>query len=1566
MTADSDRTSGATLLCITSMPAYQHKSLEELRYEDYLKKSDPAAAQALAAQSKTSAAAPTSAGNAFGGGAFGSAAASPFGAPAANTQSAFGTANTQNAFGAPKPAAFGTPAPAFTGAFGAAAPAQSAFGAPAQPAFGAPTTPAANAGGFSFGVAATSANKPGTFGAPAANAFGAPAANAFGAPAANSFGAPAANTFGAPATSSFGTNNAFGTSTTPVASGFGGNAFGTATTTPAAANSGFSFGAKPATPAASGFGGFGGGGSFGATASTTPNAFGAASTTPNAFGGAATATTPAAGGFSFAQAKPAAGTSLFSTTTPSAFGAPAAVPSSFGATNAFAPAGGNSLFSSAQKPSMFGGAATGLGAQQPSAFGGLQQFGSMMNPNQQQQPLVAAPNTNPYGIGAVGAGLVQQQVQAALALPISKNASDNSVGVGVPRGVDKPATGYSSSYRTSSYRYTPKTQPTVGARTPSKASTNLLSSQRSVFDAGMDAQLLSPEVFKSNRTKHLVIAPEKKTTTLAITNGTPGSSRGTGSAIAHNTSSGTFELKCRFKALDDIYTYRSGGSTSIRKLKEELAGFYNQSPASSGDSIQAHQVLVILDGKALSDDTQVRDVPVTPDSELDVVVNVASSAASPPPAASPKSSTITSSVGSPFLHHPQAKHPTPAASKPGIQPDGRILTYEEFYNSNVNGNHDSSTSSTTNGNSVRIPRLTKHGYYTIPDLATLSVMTDAELANVEDFTVGCKEFGSIQWIGFTDVRDVDLDNIIEFLPKQVDVYPDEENKPAVGQSLNKPALISLFGVFPPKSSKKSYVDRIKKKTVDIGATFIDYDESTGVWTFRTEHFSRYGLDDDEEESEDVEEEQKDNEESEPMSNLTAKLPYQLQLDPKRMHLLRASLFAPAISPTAEPENENVLALSMQPHAPQIVSSELALLPPPPATFQVKTNIKFQPLYTEPKSKSLTYEMYRRLGCKDSIDMGMFMGRSFRTSFGPSGQLVVISATNRSTHQVDLYTPFCADEQTKTQVEKNFQVHLKHALPIPTASPATLLPYYQLPSDAAMVQCLHEYIQAAVGTEVDSRVWTLMNALFGQECVGEDALLAPVKDDERLADTRCTIDGLDRRREGISRWLEDTIGIETEGDVIPDNTYDRILYHLSRHELEAACDVAVDSKHLRLATLLAQADVYHAEPFRQLLAEQLRQWSHSGAQALIDDKLWLLYQLLSGEIVFLEQLSWKQNMAMILWYHQGPGQRITTALDQLTHELSRDGDNALLSYPDPDGLYQLLQLYTERQPSVRLAIAPSGFTTNVMDMQTSWHLYAVLHQYNHILPPVYASGLTHAFVFQLECLGLWHWAVYVALGLEEAVERQATVKQLLSRHVQQEETTGFAFCQNVLSLPDPWLYEALAVRASIQHEVKYEIVCWTKAGKWTLAHDSIIEKLAPKCLFDLDLDTIEKCLEPLEGHMHDIAKWHEQGGGHMYLEYCRVQRLTFDESWELAQLQQVQERIVTLCDVLTEWNPTDTLKRICVSSMLSTMTHKAMTLNTLLQMPVTSSDGFKYRADYFGEKTREDVLSNLCTAFIAAR
>ncbi|XP_067841675.1 nuclear pore complex protein Nup98-Nup96 isoform X2 [Heptranchias perlo] len=160
--------------------------------------------------------------------------------------------------------------------------------------------------------------------------------------------------------------------------------------------------------------------------------------------------------------------------------------------------------------------------------------------------------------------------------------------------------------------------------------------------------------------------------------------------------------------------------------------------------------------------------------------------------------------------------------------------------------------------------LTRVGYYTIPSMDELAQQLTNENGEciVENFTIGRKGYGSIYFPGVVNLTNMNLDEIAHVRKKEVIVYLDDEKKPPVGEGLNRRAEVTLDGVWPTDKTTRCLIksperlmemgfeERLENCSRKQGARFLEYRSETGSWVFEVAHFSKYGLQDsDEEESE---------------------------------------------------------------------------------------------------------------------------------------------------------------------------------------------------------------------------------------------------------------------------------------------------------------------------------------------------------------------------------------------------------------------------------------------------------------------------------------------------------------------------------------------------------------------------------------------------------------------------------------------------------------------------------------------------------------------------------------------
>nr|VDD07959.1 unnamed protein product [Brassica rapa] len=154
-----------------------------------------------------------------------------------------------------------------------------------------------------------------------------------------------------------------------------------------------------------------------------------------------------------------------------------------------------------------------------------------------------------------------------------------------------------------------------------------------------------------------------------------------------------------------------------------------------------------------------------------------------------------------------------------------------------------------------MPKLRQSDYFTeprIPELAAKERADPGYCSRVKDFVVGRHGYGSIKFMGETDVRRLDLESLVQFNNREVIVYLDESKKPAVGEGLNKPAEVTLLNIkcVDKKTGKQftegervdKYKMMLKRKAEAQGAEFVSFDPVKGEWKFRVDHFSSYKLD----------------------------------------------------------------------------------------------------------------------------------------------------------------------------------------------------------------------------------------------------------------------------------------------------------------------------------------------------------------------------------------------------------------------------------------------------------------------------------------------------------------------------------------------------------------------------------------------------------------------------------------------------------------------------------------------------------------------------------------------------
>ncbi|XP_055825546.1 nuclear pore complex protein NUP96 isoform X3 [Solanum dulcamara] len=342
-------------------------------------------------------------------------------------------------------------------------------------------------------------------------------------------------------------------------------------------------------------------------------------------------------------------------------------------------------------------------------------------------------------------------------------------------------------------------------------------------------------------------------------------------------------------------------------------------------------------------------------------------------------------------------------------------------------------------NEAALPTLRSPDYFTDPCLSELAIrelMSSGYCSKVENFTVGRFGYGFVKFSGETDVRGLDLDRIVKFSRHEVIVYEDENDKPPVGMGLNKPAEVTLLleirsAKHYDVDSSGEMVERLRLRTERQGARFISFDPSNGEWKFFVQHFSRFGLNEEEDEdmiTDDVSpevqdpvdingEDVSDIDEETFLANttdLSHSLPAHLGLDPVKMKEMRMLMF-PAeeediddyhdVPFDRKPQFSKESSKSPLQHKYQRVSppltrkTPLALIEYKHGSFGsdsagsiLMTQQNKGVLLKTTKTEGFKLVVRQQTPISGSyscnvVDAGLFMGRSFGVGWGPNGVLI---------------------------------------------------------------------------------------------------------------------------------------------------------------------------------------------------------------------------------------------------------------------------------------------------------------------------------------------------------------------------------------------------------------------------------------------------------------------------------------------------------------------------------------------------------------------------------------------------
>ncbi|EIW69491.1 hypothetical protein TREMEDRAFT_62352 [Tremella mesenterica DSM 1558] len=907
-------------------------------------------------------------------------------------------------------------------------------------------------------------------------------------------------------------------------------------------------------------------------------------------------------------------------------------------------------------------------------------------------------------------------------------------------------------------------------------------------------------------------------------------------------------------------------------------------------------------------------------------------------------------------------------------------------------------------------------YWCKPTLAKLKQMSQRDLSSILKFSAGRRGYGEVTFLEPVDLTGLPLDDflgtVIKFRDMELAVYPDNyADKPPRGKGLNVPAQISLENCFPKdKATKQPIIDpedprhaRFLKRVKNIPDTeFVSYTDD-GVWSFRVEHFSRYGLLDDSDEDSDeaptkpppklripekqplrVEDDDdflpttslrynndekaehdsgidEDDEEydmsSEEGSDITSRsesnsadktfredMDYEDVKD-EREHPIKSQLGHEGMRKLREMQNSFFGGQEKK----QFIAKRGSTIErnEKVAAERVKRILKESGFgdaeenqavdkravkrtsFGEPQSppRLRVPRKYARVpleqctvGGSEGIraDGGLALGRSFRCSWGPNGELVHLGKICSPRAQLSVDIPHWLPADSGSANSSSSTVIIEHPDLLAFPSEVEI-------SKAIRLLSLH-LERSSIHSEDDSEVPAItihpdirfrdFASLFDSSDSSHEAtvfrlgvalfdeidLLLPADSSSELAERILEI----RRKLALSKWLESAVAPSVDTDLVSStDTPGKIFTLLSGNQVARAVQTALDGKDMRLATLISQAG--GDETFKEEILKQLEDWRKYKSTAFIGNGYRKLYALLGGitdvthghqdtsrgsdgakDVLISQGLDWKRAFGIRLWFSSPCFDSISSVLSSYLDSFSRGYSPAkplpmYMEKPDEekrwnmptepsDILFGLIRLYSDQTLSLESVLRSRDASSSPVDVRLTWHLYMLLSQVLRKRDledreegySAKADGMTKGYAAQLEESGEWKWAAFVLLHLETIEGREAALRALLHRHPF-ATPSEIQHLTETLLIPVEWIHEASAASFASSDDAWGEYHALIKAGLLDRAQRILISKLAGEAVLRGDLQLLRRLCEPLEERQP--SGW--EFGGKLFIDYADI-------------------------------------------------------------------------------------------------
>ena len=839
----------------------------------------------------------------------------------------------------------------------------------------------------------------------------------------------------------------------------------------------------------------------------------------------------------------------------------------------------------------------------------------------------------------------------------------------------------------------------------------------------------------------------------------------------------------------------------------------------------------------------------------------------------------------------------------------------EIDGNGIDGRHEMKEKLKTDGKQNKQPSKLKPptGYWCTPSLNELAKMNVSQLASVKDFSVGRKGSGQMMFRSPVDLTEFEgrwnelLGDAIVFKNKLICVYKTDEEKPEPGNGLNVPATVSISGCYPKDAkTKKQITDpdypglpkHIELLRSYCGMEFVNYDALTGTFTFNVEHFSIWGMvDEQEDEPADVQRFQRQQQrervlqgeaeerqrralekvqgvEEEMWEREEEKKEENKDKDKEDNTFAPSSIIsndhffdAHSLSDPGSSEDDFGSVIDTKAYEPEINNKEMLAISSAPqyavaGTWddQIRLASGFHSVFND--------------NLEDADGMQLDKTNVNRVLFDNDKPKSCLSNNKPVQKPAFAQAPAFARFLKLEKAQNTFQ-----------ARPDGQVPLVGFDTTPSLRTALDAFGQCS-----QYEGWHLLAILFDNEyCFSHLPDL-----DARLCQTqpllRPRLEEL-KRRELLCRWLADlcTPGLEHKM-ATTSSKLDTVFYLTCLGKVGEAVQAAIRGGNPDLAVLISMMDS-NDQTVKNLARDQLDDWSKSGSLQLIPAPVVKMYKLLAGMVLsdsyidHLLGLSWPVVLLLLLQYGDTNLPLSDVIRDFVgyleTHDLAPvDGPQSTITY------YRLVKMFME--PAQTLC---------KFDLQTQFALVKKLNVFLS-LDVRSADEICRQFAHKLVENAMYEDAIFVCEHLSLEKDCTDEITAIIDAHIDRmgflNDAATLDRLNRSLHLSRDLLNRARATRFSAKSEFESATRALIAAHSLEEAHSLAIQHVAPQYIIqESHLDRLQQLL----GHFASVPGW--STGGAIYSDYCTLGK--YSGAGNVHGISQLVPRLLNELSLLKELN-----------------------------------------------------------------